>query len=375
VNLRTRTLVVGLTSATCGGLLAVACTSAVLEEHALGSYSEWAADTVLLAGAVEGTLLGPVQMMEWSRDTIILSDAISGRLLWYAVSEGGVSPVLDRRYRPVAPVFVERLSNSALLVGGPAAFLEAVDIARGRASTIEIPVSNWGEHRVGRYAVETGGTVIMAPWSAGRFWPTKAAEPSTEPSLVRFDPATGVLLERFGPVLQRHHEGLAESINNQVALAGFVADSLVLVNLHAAEVKLYAPDHTSGEYREGRSFTLPLGFWARPTEEPEPGSRLVEAQFQLADAVVGSGPILVVLRHTTYRWVSWNPLLHRRGDWLPILALEAYDLSGTRLRAAKVGAGPWRGLRASRDGHSVYLYSPGTGNDPTQPVVVRYQLD
>jgi hypothetical protein len=102
---------------------------------------------------------------------------------------------------------------------------------------------------------------------------------------------------------------------------------------------------------------------------------MVEVQFQLADAVLGRGPRLVVLRHVTYRWGSWNPLLHQRGEWLPIIALEEYDLDGTRLRATKLNEGPWRGLRASRDGRSVYLYSPGTGDDGARPVVVRYQLD
>lgn len=353
-------------------ILLLGCRSASEKELPDLPQEHWPHDTLLLAGSLEGRLIGPVQVLAWDGDSIIVSDAITGQLLWVDMRRVTAWPVSGRTYRPFAPTIVERLSESSLLVGVPPAGFEVVDLRRGKSSPILPPVSSTGAVQVGRFVIDRSGAAVMAPWTAGRFWPSQASTVPTAPGLVRFDPVTGTVHDRFGPMLFNHTQGLVPSIEDQVALSLVDPDSLVVVSLFSADVDVYSmrASHTAP-----RRFSLPRSFIARSTGEPQPPSRAVFAQFQLSDAVVTSTGEVAVLRHNNYVWDEWNPFLRRIGNWRPRLALELYSLEGLPLRATGIAGDFWRIIRLTHDQSGILVVSPGNGVSPAEPVLLRYPLN
>jgi len=346
------------------------CRSATKQTLKLGVLRPWHADTVLVAGSTTGQLLGPIQVVRWGGDTLLLSDAVTNRLFFVDVHSWKTTLVLDHYFRPAAPAQLARVGRSEMLVGIYPAELDQVDISNGTLVRIQVPLSGWGERRVGAFALGPDGNVVMIPWSAGRLWATLASTDTATTGFVQFAPKDGHVVRRFGRPISGHSSRRGASLEHLSKIAGWRGDSMVVANLYDGAIDLYLP----GDTAPARRFSLPMGFLPQPTVEPVPPNRTVHAQFQLRDAVI-LGERLLVLRNLDYHWTHRNPLLHVPGAWIAMPALELYTFDGHRVSGTPLPAtSDPRGIVPTGTSHEVYVFSAGTGDDPKFPILIRFTI-
>ena len=362
-------------AAVAAAAVCAACSSATEGVHGLGLWSAWPAETLLLAGSSPGPVLGPVAVALWGRDTLLLSDAVSARLVAVDLSGRRAWPVVPRRFRPSAPSQIVPLPGRRILVGGPPSRLYVVSVGEQEVRPLEVPLSGWGERLVGEMALGPDGMTTMIPWAAGPAWSTQAANDTARTGFVVFEPSSGEVVDRFGPPVPGHDEGRVASLEYQSVIVGWLEDTLVTLNLYSGELELHVRGRTTGA--PVRRVALPRGFTPRPplVLPLPPPSRAILLQYQFRDAaLLPSRRMVVTLRHVDYRWLSWNPLLHRPGAWEPIFALELYDLSGRRRGGTLLPRLEFAGVLFDSLAGRLYVYGPGDGVDRTTPIVIGYAI-
>ncbi|MGH9891401.1 MAG: hypothetical protein ACREA0_05355, partial [bacterium] len=83
-------------------------------------------------------------------------------------------------------------------------WLVVIDVRSGIITPLQTPRTPWGDERAGAFTMAADGRLIMAPWSAGRFWASRAPADST-PSLILYDLRTSRVARRFGVRVVGHN--------------------------------------------------------------------------------------------------------------------------------------------------------------------------
>lgn len=357
---------------TVGVVAAGACDSAVARPRELGAFNTLSGDTILRAGSLGSALIAPLALLR-AGDSLIVSDAITNELVALQLHDRTLRRVGDRHYRPAAPLFLDIVDDSTMLAARPQ-LLELVSLRTGQRTRIPIPESPWGDTAVGPIRAHDGWA-LMAPGAAGIFYTTLARKDhSSSHSIVSFAIRGRVnRAERltFGDSIPEHARRYGASLEHWTAIAGWRGDSVVLVNLYAALVQVWAGSPQAG-YQPARTLQLPLGFIPRPTVETPTPSRNVQAQPQLRDALLLPDGNLWVLRYISYDWDSSWPWRRTGGAYSGRLGVELYSLGGRRIGGAELHGSWWRGLAATGDG-GIYVFGTGDGRSSNLPVVLRFQ--
>ena len=345
--------------------------SAVQERLSRSAGMPWPADTVLRAGSLPGALVGPLAVLSVDANRLLVSDAVSSRLLLIDLSAGTSVPVGDRHYRPAAPLFLKRLSDSTVVAARPNGF-EVVSLVTGRYASAEAPRSPWDDGAVGSFAVrDKDGLAVMAPAAASLFYPTLSHSESATTSLEVF--RWGERPRYFGPPIVGHSARYSASLRHWSAVAGWHGDTAAIVNLYTAQKCTYRVDSLSMVSATGCA-SLGQAFKPRPVEDEPLPSRQVVIQPQLRDALELPDGRLVVLRYLTYIWNSWKPWDHTGGHFRGLMAIELLDSSGSLLFSAPLPTDEWRGLALTSDSLGVLVFGPGDGENPALPVLLRYKV-
>ena len=330
----------------CYALMACAidATSGRLPYHQL---HDWTSARRYLLVDSSSHMVSPVAALALGARRVLLSEVVSTRLVILDLNTGKTEAVPTRVFRPNAPSILAILNDSMAIAGLPFEYLQAVNFRTAARAKLDPPVSAWGTTPIGQFVAIPGGLLAMAPWSNSRGMPVRADRPLSGPALLIFDPLTGKLSSGLGRIPSNLEGDYLASLEAQVELAGFWADSIIVVNLFSARFEIYRPAAPTQDPL--RAVELPRAFlprksWVRETTDgflPE-----VAAQPQLVDAVTADDSLLVVLRNTAFTWRERSPFSRYPGDWIPEYAIEVYSRQGHLLRGAVPPPGDWRGLVA-----------------------------
>lgn len=316
-----------------------ACADATIDRLPYEATGSWKPHEVYSGKGQELRALAIAGLIELPDGSLIVSDAESGQLVIKGANEDDFRPMSNRRFRPLAPAVLGLLSDS-LILSTNWSWFQVTNIRNGSSADLQPPKTPWGTRRAGEFILSPDGArLIVAPSTSGPFMTVLASSDKPVPSLTTASLMDLDDQEYFGPVLPDLGIRRSASLEHRVDLAGWEADSLVVLSLYDGKVSIYPPTITAGTVA-AREFSLPWAFLPKPTIALN-GNNVVQPQ--LAGGVLLSRRRLAVLRHTGYRWRDYLPWRRVPGYWWPSYAVELYSLSGQRLANVQLPNGYWRG--------------------------------